>query len=221
MPPSMASRFAHLVGGRSAPKAGKSKAEEDEKKDKDAQVAAKAEQDEKDKEAAAKAEDKKRDDETDEEWEARKAKKAGSKKAEGDESDEEMRAESEEDDSDDEMRGKSAAAQARTRENARCAAIFADPAAASNLPLAASLAFGTRMPRAEAIDVLRGAAANAPAEAADARPARRSLAQRHAADEDVPVVQPDAAASRAKPDSPEARAAACFASADKARGLNK
>jgi hypothetical protein len=63
-----------------------------------------------------------------------------------------------EDDDDDkeEMSGKSAAALARRRERARCKAIFSHPAAAENLPLAASLAFDTAMTRAEALAVLKG-----------------------------------------------------------------
>jgi hypothetical protein len=59
-------------------------------------------------------------------------------------------------DPDDEMRGNSAAAQARRREQARCAAIFASPAAARNPVLAANLAFKTRQSRAEALAVLEG-----------------------------------------------------------------
>lgn len=72
-------------------------------------------------------------------------------------------ADAEDDDSDpeaeddeDEMRGKSAAARARRREQARCAAIFACKAAARNPVLAAHLAFNTRMTRAEAITALQG-----------------------------------------------------------------
>lgn len=222
---SKASRFAHLVMGGVRPSAAKSA--EDEEKDKKAKAkAAKAEQDEKEKDEAAKAEkdDEKKDDESDEEHEARKAKKAkakGSKaKAEEDEedADDDMRAKSEADDGEEEMRGKSAIVAARARENDRCAAIFADAAAAGNLPLAATLAFNTRMPRAEAIDVLRSTPVSLPA-AAEAP--RRTLAQRHAADPKVEVVLEDENASSAGDDSPQARAAACFTAAEKARGTVK
>lgn len=60
------------------------------------------------------------------------------------------------DDSDEEMRGDSAAAAARRREQARCAAIFASPAAGKNPVLAAKLAFETRQPRSEALALLEG-----------------------------------------------------------------
>lgn len=46
---------------------------------------------------------------------------------------------------------------ARLRERARCAAIFADAAAGKNSPLAAQIAFGTSLPRRQAIGVLRAA----------------------------------------------------------------
>lgn len=68
------------------------------------------------------------------------------------------RAEEEEDDDRAELTGKSAAAQARRRERARCAAIFGCSAAAGNVELAASLAFETTMSRQEAINVLKGQA---------------------------------------------------------------
>lgn len=152
--------FAHLAGiGRS-----KAKAEDDDpnkKKDDDEQAegddpdkkddddsdkskskAAKAEDDDPD----AKAEDDKPD--SDDEDDDKKGKKA---KAEDD------------DDKDEEMRGNSAAAQARRREQARCASIFASPAAARNPVLAANLAFKGRMPRSEALAMLEGTPAPAAA----------------------------------------------------------
>jgi hypothetical protein len=46
-------------------------------------------------------------------------------------------------------------AQARLRERSRCAAIFQDPAAARNTPLAAQLAFGTSLSATRAIAILR------------------------------------------------------------------
>jgi hypothetical protein len=57
-----------------------------------------------------------------------------------------------------EMRGRSIVARARRRERARCAAIFACPAAAKNVALAAHLAFNTRLTRNEAISALGKAA---------------------------------------------------------------
>ncbi|WP_087688048.1 hypothetical protein [Pandoraea sp. PE-S2R-1] len=66
-------------------------------------------------------------------------------------------------DDDGEMRGKSAAARARRREQARCAAIMGSKAAARNPVLAANLAFKTRMTRAEAIDTLEATPASASA----------------------------------------------------------
>jgi hypothetical protein len=67
------------------------------------------------------------------------------------------RAEEDDDDDDEkhEMSGRSAAASARRRERARCAAIFASKAAAANPALAASLAFETTMTRKEALAVMR------------------------------------------------------------------
>ncbi|TDG23224.1 hypothetical protein EYW47_14935 [Paraburkholderia silviterrae] len=52
------------------------------------------------------------------------------------------------------MRGNSAAARARRRERARCAAIFACKGAGRNTELAANLAFESTMTRSEAIAVL-------------------------------------------------------------------
>jgi hypothetical protein len=80
-------------------------------------------------------------------------------------------ADSEDQDADEEMRGASATAKARMRENRRCAAIFACPQAATNLPLAVSLDFETRLPRREAIAVLkRGGAVNGRAGRAASNP---------------------------------------------------
>jgi hypothetical protein len=66
-----------------------------------------------------------------------------------------------EDDDDEEMRGNSSAARARRREQARCAAIFASPAAAKNPVLAANLAFKSRMGRVEALTLLESTPAAA------------------------------------------------------------
>lgn len=78
------------------------------------------------------------------------------------------------DDDEDEMRGKSAAANARRRERARCAAIFGSKAAGRNPVLAANLAFNTSMTRKEAIAVLEGSPAAA-ASAYGSRSARNPV----------------------------------------------
>jgi hypothetical protein len=147
--------FAHLSGlGRAKSSA---KAEDgDEKKgpDEKAKKADGDEPDEDDKEKK-KPDAGAEDDDTD------------SKAAAGDvdeDEDDEKKAKSEgEDDKDDEMRGKSAAAQARLREQARCASIFASPAAARNPVLAANLAFKSRMGRGEALAILEATPAAATA----------------------------------------------------------
>ncbi len=60
------------------------------------------------------------------------------------------------------MRGKSAAAKARRRERARCAAIFGCKAAGLRPDVAATLAFSTTMGRREAIKVLSAVSAGGP-----------------------------------------------------------
>ncbi|WBV42737.1 hypothetical protein [Pseudoroseomonas cervicalis] len=59
-------------------------------------------------------------------------------------------------------------------EKARCAAIFGAPEAASNLPLAASLAFETGLPAKQAVALLKSSAAGAAAQ----EPRRASLGER-------------------------------------------
>ncbi len=66
------------------------------------------------------------------------------------------------DDDEKEMHGRSSAASARRREQARITHILSSKHAASNLPLAVSLACETRMPRREAVSVLKGQAAARP-----------------------------------------------------------
>jgi hypothetical protein len=155
--------FAHLsgLGRKSAAKA----EDDDEKKDRDhedgdAKKAKKADSDkpddeDNDKKDDAKAEDDDADskaaaDDVDEDEDDGDEKKK-SKKAKAD------------DDNDEEMRGKSATAQARLREQARCASIFASPAAARNPVLAANLAFKSRMSRGEALAILEATPAAATA----------------------------------------------------------
>lgn len=90
-----------------------------------------------------------------------KSKKAKSKKAEDDPNDPNANddpdpdAEDGDDETDAEDEDDDTTAKARARERGRCAAIFGCKAAANNLPLAAELAFGTNMPRSQAIRVLK------------------------------------------------------------------
>ena len=147
--------FSHLTGAskKSEDKDEDKKAEQEEK-DKD-------DQDREDGDARRAADDKDEhcaEDDDQDEGEDDDDKKKGkkSKKAEDDDDDENAE---DDDDNDEEMRGKSAAASARRRERARCAAIFASPAAARNIPLTCKLAFATALPRKEAIDVLASAPA--------------------------------------------------------------
>ncbi len=167
-----ASSFAHLLGR--APKAAKAADKDkdptcadddldDEKGDgddegdgpKDGKKSKRAESPEKDEETDEREE---RDEE--ESGDAKKSKKAKGKRAEADD-DEGDDGESGDDDEEGDdgsdgadMRKKSARA-ARLRERARCSAIFKDAAAGKNPALAAQLAFGTSLPRSEAISVLR------------------------------------------------------------------
>lgn len=168
--------FAHLAGfGRGNPKA-KADKDPDEPTDRD-------HEDGDAKGGGAAAEDdperKKRDGESDDDYAKRMKKmdddEAAASASAGDVDDEKDKdkeakaakdGEECDDDSDEEMRGKSASALARRREQARCAAIFASPAAARNPVLAANLAFKSRMGRNEALAVLDGTpAARSPAHA--------------------------------------------------------
>lgn len=100
----------------------------------------------------------KAEDGDDEDEDEPKGKKSRRAKAEDDDDED-----AEDDDDKEEMTGKSASAKARRRERARCKAIFSHPAAAANLPLAASLAFDTTQTRKEALAVLKGQSGRAPA----------------------------------------------------------
>jgi hypothetical protein len=150
--------FAHLAGlSAKAGKAEDDKPEDEDKKD------AKAEGDEP--EDDDKKEDVKRADEGDDKKDAKaeddKKDDDDGKDAKAEDEDDKKDAKADDDDSDEEMRGNSAAARARRREQARCAAIFASKAAARNPVLAANLAFTTRMSRQEALSVLEGTPASA------------------------------------------------------------
>jgi hypothetical protein len=158
--------FAHLAGlGRRSAAAS---AEEDDKKDRDHEdgnvkkgKAADGDEPEDEKDTDRKEDAKAEDDDPDskaegddpkpedDEDDGKKAKKAAAK--------------DDDEDKDEEMRGSSAAAAARRREQARCAAIFASPAAGRNPVLAANLAFKSRMGRAEALAILEATPAAAAA----------------------------------------------------------
>jgi hypothetical protein len=155
------------------------------------------------------AEDKKDDDESEDEHKARvkanKAKRAKRARAEEDGDDDE-----EGDDGSDgaDMRKKGARS-ARLRERARCSAIFADAAAGKNPALAAQLAFGTDLPRTQAINVLRAGGL-----AVASGPRRPSLDERMASVK-VPVIGNGDAAG---PTGAQGTAAQIIAAGKKRRG---
>lgn len=138
-------RFAHLVGLRA-------RAEEPDPNDQT------AENNDPDNNAGDDGQD---PDDPEEQNSRAKSKKAKSKKAEDDQDDPEANddpepdAEDGDDETDAEDEDDDTTAQARARERGRCAAIFGCKEAANNLPLAAELAFGTNMPRSQAIRVLK------------------------------------------------------------------
>jgi hypothetical protein len=143
-------RFAHFMGfGRSPSLAAGDPDNSDDGKDKDGKKS-RAEGDDKDPKAGD--DDGNKGDPDDKDKDGKK-----SRRAEGDDTDPDA------DDDDEEMHGKSAAANARRRERARCAAIFASPQAAGNAALACSLAFETTMTRQEALAVLASQPRRAPA----------------------------------------------------------
>lgn len=106
--------------------------------------------DQKDKDAAKKAEDEEEEKDTSAEDDDDERKEPDSDEPEADD-----------DDEDDKKEGKQAK-RIRAAERARCAAIFASPAAAGNVALAAELAFGTGMPAAQAVALLEAAANGQP-----------------------------------------------------------
>ena len=82
----------------------------------------------------------------------------------------------------------------RLREQARCAAIFASPAAAKNPVMAAKLAFQTRMPRSEAVALLEGTPA--PTAVVPANPSRAARNPNVGANGGAQVSPQQAAAAR-------------------------
>lgn len=152
--------FAHLLG---LPAAAAARVEDDDKKkDPDAD-------DGDDDESAARADDDDSEDDKDE-------KKDKSAKAEDDDGDDDEKKDGQKaskaddgDDSDDDGKEKAA----RKSERARCAAIFASPAAGARPDMAAHLAFNTGMSSKAAVEMLGVAAAGS-------APAARGLASRMA-----------------------------------------
>lgn len=168
--------FAHLLG-RGGPAAAKRAEEEDDDKkraeDRDEDKKDEGDDAKKGKRAESpdrEEEDEDRDEDRDEERDDAKKGKAA-KKAESEDDDDDEEGDDGSDGADMRKRGSRAA---RLRERARCAAIFADAAAGNNPALAAQLAFGTDLPRSQAVAVLRSGAI-APAQR------RKSLDDRMAA----------------------------------------
>jgi hypothetical protein len=157
--------FAHLAGLGRRPAA--ASAEEDDKKDRDHEDGnvkkGKAKdneddqhcEDDADRKEDAKAEDDDPDSKAESDDPNPEDDDAGDKKSK------KAAAKDDDEDNDEEMRGSSAAAAARRREQARCAAIFASPAAGRNPVLAANLAFKSRMGRVEALAILEATPAAA------------------------------------------------------------
>lgn len=226
-PQAGATRFAHLLRGVSAvalaaggrPKGAVAGARADDDED----MKEKGPQDEG---AETEDTDKKAEDGGEDGKKGKKGKKA-KKKAEdegGDDEGEEASAAAKDDDEEDdggedddedgdddgdrkEMRRAGAVRLARMHERGRCAAIFADAAAARNPALAASLAFETDLPRKQAIAVLR---------AGGAAPGSR-LAERMAG-----VPSPRVGADGpAQPKGPAAIADKIVKAYEQARGLTK
>ncbi|HET6606738.1 MAG TPA: hypothetical protein VFG62_08725 [Rhodopila sp.] len=167
--------FAHLLGfgaTKTAKKGSRAEEELDEEKGdgddegdekKGAKRGNRAEEPEREEE-----EDESEEREEEEKGDAKKGKKAKGRRARAEDDDEGDDGESGDDDDegDDDSDGadmrKGKARSARLRERARCAAIFADAAAANNPALAATLAFNTDMPRSQAVAVLRAGGSAAP-----------------------------------------------------------
>lgn len=207
-----ASSFAHLLGR--APKAAKAE-DEDDKKPKgakedeekgDGDDEGDGPNDGKGKKAKAEGaerdeEDSERDEDEDEEKDDTKAK---GKKAKAEDDDEQG-----DDGSDGADMGKKGARSARLRERARCAAIFSDASAGKNPALAAQLAFGTDLPRGQAVSVLRAGGL--------AVATRPSLDQRMAAVK-TPVVGPSDAAATGRGSPAASDATAVIVAGMKRRG---
>lgn len=198
--------FAHLLGRNAEAKAKRAEDDKDDDKDakaraddgdddgddKDAKAKARAEDDSDDKDKDARAEDGDDDDKKDDDKKSRKAKKA--RADDGDDND---------DDSD-------ARAQGAREMQARCAAIFGSEHAVKNLAQTAQLAFGTNLPAAQCIDILK----------VGASPAAAPQARRNTLDERMANVKtPAVGASDATPPAgKQGLAAQIVAAGKKARG---
>lgn len=139
------SPFAHLLAGRAAKRAEEDTDDEKEKRENEKAKKAEAEKEE---DAKSEAEEERKKD-------ARKAEEDGDEEDEEDEEDADAKA----------IRG---------RERARCAAIFASPAAAVRPDMAAYFAFGTNLTRKAAVNALAAVAAGSE----PVRPSRPGLGQR-------------------------------------------
>jgi hypothetical protein len=163
-----ASHYAHLAGLVPAGR----RAEDDDQDDKQSKRS-RADDDDDDEPKGKKS--RRADDDDDEQDKSGKRSRADDEDDDGPKGKKSRRADDDDDDDDDdkdEMHGRSAAANARRRERARCAAIFGHEAAAQNVALAASLAFETTMTRREAIAVLKGQAGRGGSSAHDVRDGR-------------------------------------------------
>ncbi|MFZ6724701.1 hypothetical protein ACO0K2_04330 [Undibacterium sp. MH2W] len=190
--------FAHLLGLSAA------KAQDDDQDDERKQGADESDEDYAKRMEELDKEDNDGDDEEDEEP-AKKSKK--SKKASSDDDDQEDDDDSEKADDDDSAKAVKAA---RNSERARCAAIFASPAAGIRPDMAAHLAFTTNMSSASAIAMLEVAAKGGSATAD-----KKSLANRMAS---VQTPNPGANAGSPSANPSQALAQQILAAGKKARG---
>jgi hypothetical protein len=179
--------FAHLASvGRGKQAKADDKDKDYRDKDDDKEARAKADDENDDDDSKAKADEPGADDDDDEEDKKQKSpdgKKSKRAKAEEDDDDDGGKKKDDDEDDSEEMHGKSAAARARLREQARCAAIMGCRAAGRNVVLAAQLALTTRMTREEAIGVLETTpAATVPGQGREARNPRLGGGGEHAQD---------------------------------------
>jgi hypothetical protein len=226
-----ATSFAHLMGlGRGAPAAGRVRAaDDDERKQKDGESDADYkdrmdkldDKEEKAAKAAAAAQPGRvRAAEDDDERKQRDGESDADYKDRMDKLDDKEARQARRAEDDDEMDdGDAKASAARGRERARCAAIFAEPAAAKRPDIAAHLAFGTNLPRTAAINTLRAVAAGEPSPPPEQPQSEQGLRSRMVR-EPVYDVGSEAERTRAGAETPAARAAVFAAkvmAADKKR----